>query len=106
MESKLILIQKKIEEMEIEFLELKKSIPKYTITLLILVFIFPYFPLRHGSLVTQYGYWNAVIFTAVIFVIVFPLWFYYKINKIKNEITQLENDLEIQKRLAEIERRE
>jgi hypothetical protein len=91
--------EKQIEDKTKALTKLKKDIPKMIIIVIITTFILPYIPLRNGRLIDQYGYVNAVLFGAAVFVIAIPLVTCFTIKKISDEITQLEFDLECQKRL-------
>lgn len=95
-------IEKQIEEKTKALIKLKKDIPRMIILVIVLMFILPYLPLRNGRLIDQYGYVNALIFEAAVFIIVIPLVTVFTIRKMDEEISQLELDLEIKKRLEKL----
>lgn len=100
----IISIEKQIEEKTKSIIKLKKDIPKLIVLVIVLIFILPYFPLKRGRLIDQYGYVNAILFEAAVFVIAIPLVTVFTFKKIKDEISQLEFDLECQKRLDKLDK--
>lgn len=102
----IISLEKQIEEKTKALEKLKKDIPKMIVLVTITMFILPYIPLRKGRLIDQYGYLNALLFEAAVFIIAIPLVLLYTIKKMNDEITQLEFDLKCQKELERIKEKE
>lgn len=95
-------IEKQIEEKTKAYIKLKKDIPKMIVLVIGLMFVLPFFPLRKGSLIEQYGYINALLFEAVVFIIIIPLGTMLTLKNMNEEISQLEFDLELKKRLEKL----
>jgi hypothetical protein len=99
-------IEKQIEEKTKALIKLKKDIPKMIALVIFAMFILPYFPLRRGRLIDQYGYVNALLFEAAVFIIAIPLVTVFTLRNMEEEIVQLELDLEFKKRLEKINEKE
>jgi membrane protein YdbS with pleckstrin-like domain len=99
-------IEKQIADKSKALLKLRKDIPKMIILVIAVMFVLPYFPMRKGSLISQYGYVNALLFEAAVFIIAIPLVTVFTLRKMEQEIYQLERDLEIKKRLEKINEKE
>ena len=99
-------IEKEIEDKSKALLKLRKDIPKMIVLVIIAMFALPYFPLRKGSLIEQYGYVNALLFEAAVFIIAIPLVTVFTLRNMEQEISQLESDLEIKKRLEKLNEKE
>jgi len=99
-------IEKEIEDKSKALIKLKKDIPKMIVLVIAIMFVLPYFPLRRGSLIEQYGYVNAILFEAAVFIIAIPLVTVFTLRNMEQEISQLESDLEIKKRLEKINEKE
>ena len=101
-ENTITTIEKQIEEKTKALLKLKKDIPKMIVLVIGLMFVLPFFPLRKGSLIDQYGFINALLFEAVVFIIAIPLVTMFTLKNMSDEISQLEFDLELKKRLEKL----
>lgn len=99
-------IEKEIEDKSKALIKLKKDIPKMIVLIIVVMFVLPYFPLRRGSLIEQYGYVNALLFEAAVFIIAIPLVTVFTFRNMEQEIYQLESDLEIKNRLEKINEKE
>ena len=95
-------IEKQIEEKTNLLNKLRKSTLKIILVILATNLVLPYIPLKNGRLIDQYGYLNAILFGAIVYVIIIPIAYYYTISKISEEINQLERDLELQKRIEKL----
>lgn len=98
----IIYIEKQIEDKIKAIDKLKKDIPKMILLVIVIMFILPYIPLRNGRLIDQYGYVNAILFEAAVFIIAIPLVTVFTLKKMNNEVLQLENDLECKIRLEKL----
>ena len=72
------------------------------ILVIVFIFVFPYMPLKRGSLIDQYGYVNALLFEIAVLVIMIPIVWMFTVRKMNEEIYQLEFDLDCQKRLEKV----
>lgn len=92
-------IEKQIQDKLNSLTKLKKGIPKMIVLIIVAMFVLPYIPLRKGRLINQYGYVNALLFEAAIFIIIIPLVLIFTQRNMEQEISQLETDLEHKKDL-------
>ena len=97
-ETKITELERELCKKNEELTKLKKSWPKIIALLLIATFTLPFFPLRHGSLESRYGYWGGVLFSACVCFLLTPMIAFYIINKMQKEIFDLERNLEMEKR--------
>lgn len=97
-ETKIAELEKELDKKIEALSKLKKSWAKIIALLLIATFTLPFFPLRSGSLESQYGYWGGVLFSACICFLITPIIAFYTINNMEKEIFDLERNLEMEKR--------
>ncbi len=99
-------IEKQIEDKSNAITKLKKDIPKMIVLVIVAMFVLPYIPLRKGRLIDQYGYVNALLFEAAVFITIIPLVVIFTLRNMEQEISQLELDLEHKKRLEKLNEKE
>jgi hypothetical protein len=103
--SKIVALEKELNE-KIEVLEkLKKSWPKIVAFLLIATFTLPFIPFRRGTLESQYGYWGGVLFSACICFLLTSIIASYTLDKMQKEIYDLERNLELEKRRNDVQKK-
>lgn len=101
-ENSIQFIEKQIEEKSNALEKLRKDIPKMIVLVIVVMFALPYIPLRRGRLIDQYGYVNSLLFEVAVFIIAIPLATVFTFKKMNDEISQLEVDLEFQKRVEKL----
>ena len=79
---------------------------KMIVLVIVAMFVLPYIPLRKGRLIDQYGYVNALLFEAAVFITIIPLVVIFTLRNMEQEISQLEIDLEHKKRLEKLNEKE
>ena len=95
MNDKLLKSKKELEK-------LKADLPKVCLLLIGFLFVLPYIPLRRGQLVEQYGYLNSIIYIAIGYILILPITYISVRNTMINKISNLERDIEQQKRLDKL----
>ena len=95
--------KKELNEQLINLPKKKWQIVRLIIVGIFLPFVGPYIPLRKGSLTERMGYHDAVLLFAVICVIFIPIACYMHIQKINNEILEVELELELLNRKKQID---
>ena len=70
---------------------MKKRIPLGILICIALAFLFPYLPGRRGRrpMIETWDYNNAVIFSAVIFAIIYPIGYTIGKNKLEKKLREL-----------------
>jgi hypothetical protein len=100
---KQILLEDELKTKREKLAKTKKSLPKIALLLTSITFVLPYIPSRHGTiLVEKYGYWGGVLFASVITFLICPVIIYYQISKSEDEINEIERNLELEKRLTNL----
>jgi hypothetical protein len=87
--------EKNLVKKNSEFEKLQNSKLKIFVFLTLLGPIFQYIPLRKGSLIENYGYPNGLIYYYIGCVIIIPIVYHITLDKMSQEIDQIERDIEL-----------
>ncbi len=60
---------------------------------ILFIFIGPYIPLRHNTMMGYMGYWEAVTATTILFLVLLPFSIYFGIKEVNEEMLDIERKL-------------